>query len=330
MSLTAIYISTTSLVVNSSAPSANETLHYSSSAGLYTSSNGTTSAQLGGPTASYANISLSYPPHGTKNASVPAGYMTVSTGQQTVTTAAPWTVPSNGSGFAYASKCTDEWQVYFQSSLDVRSPSSLLYNSTFTVTKYSAPLTTLCSDNTQIAGPLQSTGTTLKALTSVSSFYNATITLPPTPSCTVPRTECSAIGMSGMSYFVPEGCSTSSTCGGQCTISGSDIQVIYFPLPTGINATKNICDSSPTGTYNSCSYGSWVTSTVTSTQTFTGVTTIGSSTELFDFGTSTGTATQDITSPHVYTSTYTETESECVYSKAGLASGYSNGKWHLS
>ncbi|KAK3073686.1 hypothetical protein LTR53_004500 [Teratosphaeriaceae sp. CCFEE 6253] len=329
---TVIYVSTTTQVLlnsssssltSSAIPAYNATSSQSSGSGIYTSSNATVPPVLSGPTASYGISSTSGYLNGTNSTGGLAGYTTASGGQQTVTTAAPWTVAQNGTGYTYASRCNVEWQSYYQTSLDVQLATYLPHITTYIITNYSAPLTTLCDGNTQIDGPLQATGTIELPWTLQSTLYSATVTLPPAPTCTVPSEQCSAIGEAGQSYNVPAGCSTLTSPGGSCTIKGSDIQVLYFPAATAANATRDVCVPSPTGALNACPYGSWVTSTTTSTQTFTGVVTIGSSTELYDYGTSTDTATNAITSPKVMTNTYTQTESECVYSKAGLG-GYSN------
>jgi hypothetical protein len=100
---------------------------------------------------------------------------------------------------------------------------------------------------------------------------------------------------------------------------GSDIEVLYFPVPTAENATKDVCAASPTAGSNAgCPYGSFVTSTTTRTTTFTGVTSTGVSTEIY----TDETFTEVLDGSRLYTTVYTETGSECVYSSAGL--GYQN------
>ena len=206
----------------------------------------------------------------------------------------------------------------------MNSPSLQDYATTYIITNYSAPLTTLCAGNTQINGPLVSTGTLELPWTLQSTIYNATVTLPPEPSCTVPSSQCSAVGVvPGWKYDIPPGCTTTSSCGGPCTIQGSAIQVLYFPLPTSANATKDVCVASPTGAPNGCPYGSWVTSTSTSTMTYTGVTVTGSSISTDSFGITSGGAEVS----KVYTTTVVQTMPQCVYSSVGLA-GWNNGEWY--
>jgi len=331
-SVTAIYISSTTQLVNSSSsevsqsslpPKSNATLPSASNGGVYTSGNGSASA------APYTSSSVSGSSNSTNStAAVPSGYITASTGQQTLTTAAPWTVANNGTGLAYASACNDEWQSYFELTTEVQSESSLQYMTTYTITNYTAPLTTLCDGNTQIDGPLVSTGTVEISQTSYSVFYNATVTLPPAPTCTVPKAQCSAIGFDySIGGDIPPGCSGTSSCTPGCTIKGSDIQVIYFPPSTTANATRDVCTSS-TVPNNDCPYGSWVTSTTTSTDIYSSGTSTGSSTREIDYGSSTATVTDAVSSFKDVTTVVTQTMSECVYSKAG-PEGYSNGETNI-
>ncbi|KAK0320931.1 hypothetical protein LTR82_008250 [Friedmanniomyces endolithicus] len=297
----------------------NTTISRSLTGGLYPSSNVSTSSPFSGPTHTYANSSVASYLNTTNITATPAS--TTATGpQRTLTTAGPWTVASNGSGYAYASRCNAEWSSYWTTSRTVNSPSLQEYATTYIITNYSAPLTTLCAGNTQINGPLVSTGTLELPWTTQSTVYNATVTLPPEPSCTVPLSQCSAVGvLPGWKYDVPPGCSTTSSCGGPCTIQGSAIQVLYFPLPTSVNATKDVCTASPAGALNSCPYGSWVTSTSTSTMTYTGVTVTGSSISTDSLGITSG----GVQVSKIYTTTFVQTMPQCVYSSAGLP-GWNN------
>ncbi|KAK5726372.1 hypothetical protein LTR17_012803 [Elasticomyces elasticus] len=333
-SVTSTSASSSSLAANSSSESSissavsttlNATSPSSPTSGTYASANSTTSTLVGGPTASYASSSSLGYINGT-NITIGPASITTTAGQHTAVSGTPWTVGSNGTGFSYGSMCYGEWESYWEASRTLMSPYTTGYQSTFFVTNYSVPLTTLCNGNTQVNGPLQVTGVMTLSQTAVASIYPATLTVPPEPSCTVPRDQCDAVGVQPglISGDIPRGCSISSSAScGQCTISGSDIHVLYFAVSTAANVTRDVCAPSPTAANNACPYGSWVTSTVPSTQTFTGVTVTGSSIELYDFGTSTNTVTNQLSTAQVYTSTYTETLSECVYSSAGLG-GYNN------
>ncbi|KAK1076577.1 hypothetical protein LTR33_008819, partial [Friedmanniomyces endolithicus] len=197
--------SSSSLSSTSVSAASNATRSLSSTGGGYASSNATTSSPFSGPTVTYANSSVSGYLNTTNVTATPAS-STATGPQATVTTAGPWTVASNGSGYAYASRCNAEWSSYWTTSRTVNSPSLEEYATTYIITNYSAPLTTLCAGNTQINGPLVSTGTLELPWTLQSTIYNATVTLPPAPTCTVPSSQCSAVGVvPGWKYDIPPG-----------------------------------------------------------------------------------------------------------------------------
>ncbi|KAK5118322.1 hypothetical protein LTR62_002835 [Meristemomyces frigidus] len=252
-----------------------------------------------------------------------ASVITDTANQKTVLASAIWTVPSTGTGLPYASECNREWQSYINMTGGLNAGDYSYQTSSYYVTNFSAPVTTLCAGNTQVIDAPVATASFLRPWTTDNVVYSATLTMPPTPSCTVPTAECSAIGFTSAGiYNAPEGCdpSPSTTCGGPCTIKGSDVQVLYFSIPSTANATKDVCMASPTpGPANqACPYGAFVTSTNTVTTTFTGVSSTGASTGVY--GTATDTAVLD--GSQLYTSVFTETLSECVYTSA--AAGYQN------
>ncbi|KAK1060820.1 hypothetical protein LTR33_012821, partial [Friedmanniomyces endolithicus] len=190
---------------SSASASSNATRSLGSTSGGYTSSNATTSSPFSGPTNTYANSSVASYLNTTNVTATPAS-STATGPQTTLTTAGAWTVASNGSGYAYASRCNAEWSSYWTTSRTMNSPSLQDYATTYIITNYSAPLTTLCAGNTQINGPLVSTGTLELPWTLQSTIYNATVTLPPEPSCTVPSSQCSAVGVvPGWKYDIPPG-----------------------------------------------------------------------------------------------------------------------------
>ncbi|KAK4561748.1 hypothetical protein LTR86_004427 [Recurvomyces mirabilis] len=257
-------------------------------------------------------------------------WQTGTTSQRTVNGSAVWTVPSTGTGAAYASKCNQEWQSYYNISANAIIGSYTSYVSSYVVTNYSAPLTTLCAGNTQVNGPPVPTASFTLPWTTGNSLFPPTITMAATPFCTVPASECGAVGVTSDQYYsIPAGCSSSSTAGssdisgaGACTIKGSDVQVIYFKPSSTANATQDLCAPSPTAAAaannDACPYGSFVTSTSTRTTTFTGVTNTATTTYMID----SVTETEALQGSKLYTTVYTETASECVYSSASL--GYQN------
>ncbi|KAK3676182.1 hypothetical protein LTR78_003932 [Recurvomyces mirabilis] len=311
---------------------------------ISSSVNGTTSTSLQASSFStFTNISSSNATYSTTSPSSTAAFLnssvtlngssswqTGTTSQRTVNGSAVWTVPSTGTGAAYASKCNQEWQSYYNISTNAITGSYTSYVSSYVVTNYSAPLTTLCAGNTQVNGPPVPTASFTLPWTTGNSLFPPTITMAATPSCTVPASECGAVGVTSDQYYsIPAGCSSSSTSGssdasdaGACTIKGSDVQVIYFKPSSTANATQDLCAPSPTAAAaannDNCPYGSFITSTSTRTTTFTGVTNTATTTYMMD----SITETEALQGSKLYTTVYTETASECVYSSASL--GYQN------
>jgi len=159
--------------------------------------------------------------------------------------------------------------------MDRQAPLTTRVNSTL-IPEYTAQATTLCKGNTQIVGSLTQLNYSTTWGTGLDRAYPATITLPQTPSCSIRPTDCNSLSSADSSAAEGFHCSGttavsssasessvnySSVCGGSCYISGTAVQVMYFPATA--TSTQDLCAASPTDIGRGCPYGTMISSVST-------------------------------------------------------------------